>query len=129
VIIHKIYVASIAVFKTKYHASVPADDHRPETYAITGHGMQAKAWRLHIRRLSPSVEPRQHTFQLVHDISAYPAAIAALEKTLQSAMPEISYHPMYLYCKLTLVTCRVKNDSEKLRTDPPWTHKLSPAPA
>jgi len=85
--------------------------------------------RLHIRRLGRSVEPRQHTLHLVHDVSAYSAAIAAFEKTLQSTMPEIPYHPMYLYCKLTLVACRVKNDSEKLRTDPPWSHKTSPIPA
>jgi hypothetical protein len=56
-------------------------------------------------RLGGSVEPGQHTLYLVNQIRTDLAAVAALEETPQSAMPESAYHAICPECKLTIVCC------------------------
>jgi addiction module HigA family antidote len=46
--------------------------------------VQAEARRIHIARLSRSIQSRQNALHLLHKIGAYPAAITVLEQTLQT---------------------------------------------
>jgi hypothetical protein len=79
--VNEVDVVSISGVKAKYHAPVPTNDHRPEALAVASHGVKAESRRLHVGWLCGGVEPLKHTFDLIHDVGAYSAAVATFEKT------------------------------------------------
>ena len=104
-IVHKINVTRVAVFKTEDHTVIGPDSHGMESLHAALERVKAEAGEIHVLRRSGTAEDGENVFDLLNVIGADPLTVAVLEKAFQALVPETLYHE--IKNTVTSITCQL----------------------
>ena len=103
VIVSVINVNRVSVFKQEGHPPIPRyrDGEAPGEWIC--HGVQPKAWQVHILRVSASVEHREDANELADMLRSHPSRAVTVVERPQSSVLERTDHNGNLWRSLSLV--------------------------
>jgi hypothetical protein len=96
-VIHKINVESVAIFKTKNDPPVCPNSHREKSLQPSLERVQTKGWHIHALNLWRSIQRRENEPEPLQHVRRQFAAIVMLEQSLQAFVAKVFNHK--LYCK------------------------------
>ena len=92
VIVDQIDIEGVAVLEAENNAPVTGHGHAPKTSQIASKPMQAITWQIEIFRIPRLVEQTKDILYPFQEVWGHLAPLAALIKTLETAVPEALDH-------------------------------------
>jgi len=100
-VIDKIDVESLSVFKAKNDPPIGADSYRVKTFQLSLQRMQPKRWDVHPFNFLRGMEGGQNKRNARQHVLGHFAAVVILEETPQSFVLEAFYHGLIVNRKFT----------------------------